>query len=606
MADTTCSITTQCRSVNTTQLGSDMQGATCCSQYQVSYNLALADVNPDVGIFSFGILPAGVSFVLTILLQTTSLLTSCCCAIKPGGVKIVWTNNALRIVPCRKAKVSKDRVTLERKQYGVILFFTCVAFGLFHHFLRSDLHAGDDSIHQLAVNDLFCGIAVIISIIGFLPSCWSYIEGRENQDGSLGHTKTGNKVLIAVATILIAVEFHVIRLAIRYLNGPVLYSLVFFAVFIPAVSGGLFLFVYFDQTTRGKVFLSRTHSLVELQDRKLQHVLNPLKQSQFNIDSQDLHLMERIGAGGCGWIYQATLGENTIVAAKEIISSVIDSDFVEFEHEARMLTQLNHPHVLRVFGFCTKPAEENVDNQEHKYIVTEFAPGGSLENAIEGAIKIQDIVRETKSGAIQMPFSKIQCLEWALQIASGMTFLHGRGFVHRDMKTHNVLLNKSNDCLVADLGTVRRPEMNEAETKMETGTDQTLTDFCQQIGENGNSAMQSMPNNNEMTKSMGTPMFMAPEQYSVEYSYPVDVWAYGLTLIRLFTLKWPYAEENVMRLVVGIARGELRPIEVALSDVPDSDVLAVINDCLMHDPSVRPSFKGIEKRLSEALKRCRK
>ena len=109
-----------------------------------------------------------------------------------------------------------------------------------------------------------------------------------------------------------------------------------------------------------------------------------------------------------------------------------------------------------------------------------------------------------------------------------------------------------------------------------------------------------------MTAMVGTPLYMAPEQFQTpDYSYPVDVWAYGITLVRLFTLKWPYMENNVVRLVVGVARGELRPIEVKLSDVPDNDVLAVINDCLRYDSSMRPSFKEIEKRLSEALKRCR-
>ena len=92
-----------------------------------------------------------------------------------------------------------------------------------------------------------------------------------------------------------------------------------------------------------------------------------------------------------------------------------------------------------------------------------------------------------------------------------------------------------------------------------------------------------------------------------KYSYPVDVWAFGVTLIRLFTLKSPYEktmqDDRIMQMV---AIGVLRPRKVQLSDVPHKDVLEVINDCVQLKAKERPTFKEITRRLNEALERCQK
>ena len=111
----------------------------------------------------------------------------------------------------------------------------------------------------------------------------------------------------------------------------------------------------------------------------------------------------------------------------------------------------------------------------------------------------------------------------------------------------------------------------------------------------------------DMTQRRGTPLYMAPEQYGRVYSYPVDVWAYGLTLIRLYTLKLPYPENvGLADLYRGVSNGSLRPIQATLEDVPDSDVLALIEECLKFDEKKRPTFKEITRRLNEALERCQK
>ena len=382
------------------------------------------------------------------------------------------------------------------------------------------------------------------------------------------------------------------------------------------VSVGGFLFYRYRMRQRDQE--SETQ-LTEM-NQTLLRATNPLEQSQFNIPSYDLQLGERIGAGGNGWIYKATMGANTIVAAKEIMSTTINpEDLLDFEHEAKMLTQMNHPQVLRVFGFCIKRAEENIDDQERRYIVTEFAPNGSLEEIIVEAAKIATVLTTSESksnGRIKMPFTKLQALEWAVQIASGTAFLHRKGYVHRDMKPQNVLLNKSNDALVADLGTVRRPPSglypNDKvvhSTITTKAKENNIDMFCNSIDEEqGNAITCTMNTFHGMTSMRGTPMYMAPEQFEdLNYSYPVDVWAYGVTLVRLFTLKWPYTLEIGLRdLVRGVSGGTVVPEEVELHQVPDEEVLHVIKACLAMEASKRPTMREVEKRLTEVLKRLLK
>ena len=177
---------------------------------------------------------------------------------------------------------------------------------------------------------------------------------------------------------------------------------------------------------------------LEEQDNYVKRVMNPLEQDKFIIDSANLELGKRIGQGACGWVFKAKLGASTIVAAKEVMSSMWDEKNEEFEHEANILTQLNHPHVLRVFGFCTKNAKDSKDHATHQYIVTELARNGSLETAIAKIILSLKKWNNSKEHLIKKQQAleqyRLQALNWAVEIASGMSYLHSRGLIHRDIK----------------------------------------------------------------------------------------------------------------------------------------------------------------------------
>jgi serine/threonine protein kinase len=72
-------------------------------------------------------------------------------------------------------------------------------------------------------------------------------------------------------------------------------------------------------------------------------------------------------------------------------------------------------------------------------------PNGSLEDVLTKAIE----------GSGPTPFTRLQALEWAMQISDGINVLHRRGFVHRDIKPDNILLSEIWTAVVADLGTVK-------------------------------------------------------------------------------------------------------------------------------------------------------
>ena len=95
---------------------------------------------------------------------------------------------------------------------------------------------------------------------------------------------------------------------------------------------------------------------------------------------------------------------------------------------------------------------------------------------------------------------------------TGLAHIHDRGFIHRDVKPQNVLLNVGNDALICDLGTVKN--MDEFESYAEE------------------EAEYDMEAPVAMTKDLGTPLYMAPEQMRREaYNNAVDVWAYGIMMV---------------------------------------------------------------------------
>ena len=135
------------------------------------------------------------------------------------------------------------------------------------------------------------------------------------------------------------------------------------------------------------------------------------------IDYASLDLKEVIGMGGFGKVYRG-IWHGTEVAVKAVLPEPGDAASATVEgvrREARLFWLLRHRNIIALRGACL--TEPNL------CLVMEYARGGSLNRVLSGRMLAPDVL-----------------VDWAMQIASGMQYLHEEAklpLVHRDLKSSN-------------------------------------------------------------------------------------------------------------------------------------------------------------------------
>jgi serine/threonine-protein kinase len=207
-------------------------------------------------------------------------------------------------------------------------------------------------------------------------------------------------------------------------------------------------------------------------------------------------ILQTIGSGGFGTVY---LAEDTWIDKKVALKVPHKQtlDFGELLREPRLLASLNHPNIVTIL---TAEKQENVF-----FIVMEFVPGETLESII------------ARSGALDLAAA----LDYTCQICNAVDHAHRHGIIHRDLRPSNVLVTDSGLVKVADFGTSRVLEI----------------------------AAQG-------TTVIGSPPYMAPEQFHGKTVFASDVYSIGVTMFQMLTGDLPYdtpSPADVERL----RRGEL-------------------------------------------------
>lgn len=216
-------------------------------------------------------------------------------------------------------------------------------------------------------------------------------------------------------------------------------------------------------------------------------------------------LIRLVGKGGSSFVFSA---EDLKLAKKTVALKIIDTSqivdeniWLQFQQEADKLARLDHPNILAIF-------DQGIWEQ-YFYIVTEYVPGGSLKERI------------IKEGRISLD----QTVYYLNQIASAVDEVHKRpaenaknneaGSIHRDIKPGNILLNKTNQPLLADFGLAT--SLN-AENSMILVT---------------------------LGFTAGTIPYMAPELFLGKGGKASDIYALGITTFQMITGKLPFSTQRV-------------------------------------------------------------
>jgi serine/threonine-protein kinase len=191
-------------------------------------------------------------------------------------------------------------------------------------------------------------------------------------------------------------------------------------------------------------------------------------------------ILSTIGSGGFGTVY---LAEDTWINKKVALKVPHKQgvDFGELLREPRLLASLNHPNIVTIM---TAEKQENIF-----FIVMEFVPGETLETII------------TREGALALS----RALDYICQISNAVDHAHRHGVLHRDLRPSNVLVAGNGMLKVADFGTSRFLE----------------------IAAHG-------------TTVIGSPPYMAPEQFKGRAVFASDIYSLGVTMYQMLTGVLPY------------------------------------------------------------------
>ncbi|HJW32780.1 MAG TPA: protein kinase [Holophagaceae bacterium] len=242
-----------------------------------------------------------------------------------------------------------------------------------------------------------------------------------------------------------------------------------------------------------------------------------------------------LGQGAMGEVFLAedpVLGREVAIKTIRPGGTFGEDAWARFQHEARVVGGLNHPHIVTIYDFG--------DDGGTHFLVMEYVPGNDLEKLVQAG------------------HPKVALIELLAQALEGLSVAHAKGIVHRDLKPANILVRTDGKRWLAK-----------------------LTDFGVAKVE-GTSLTQD-------GSFMGTLHYMAPEYLDTGKASPKsDLWAFGVMLYEVISAgRKPFPGNSPGPILGGILKDQMAPLVATDWAGLPQGLRAILRQALDKDPRKR-------------------
>ena len=223
--------------------------------------------------------------------------------------------------------------------------------------------------------------------------------------------------------------------------------------------------------------------------------------------SKKYKILKRLGDGSYGTVYSVVNNQTGIYAAMKKIEKLKENeiDDLEIKNEINILKKLDHPNIVKIYEFY--------DTLSDFYIVTDYCKKGEL------------------YGYIKNYYSENQLAVLFYQVFSGLSYLHEKHILHRDLKLENIMISEIEE----DINTKEKY-------------------FWIKIIDFG-TAKIFKKNKNEKAV-VGSSYYIAPEVLKQKYNEKCDTWSVGVILYMLICGRAPFDGKNDDEIIESIKIGE--------------------------------------------------